>query len=43
LFEESEICEYIAEYLQISVVEGREVLQAIAQQHGLLIERAQGI
>ena len=43
LFEESEICSYIAEHLQMSTEESRSVLQAIAQQHGLLIERAQGI
>jgi DNA polymerase III delta prime subunit len=40
LFEESEICSYIAEHLQISTAESREVLGAIAQHHGLLIERA---
>jgi len=43
LFEETELCDYIAEHLQLSAVESREMLQAIAQQHGLLIERAQGI
>jgi hypothetical protein len=43
LFEEVEICGYIAGHLQISVGESREVLGAIAEQHGLLIERAQGI
>jgi predicted NACHT family NTPase len=43
LFEESELCGYIAEYLQVSVEESRAVLGAIAQQHGLLIERAQDI
>jgi hypothetical protein len=43
LFEEAEICGYIAEHLQISAGESREVLGAIAQQHGLLIERAHGI
>jgi hypothetical protein len=43
LFEEPELCGYIAEYLQISVEESRAVLQAIAQQHGLLIERAHRI
>lgn len=43
LFEESELCGYIAEHLQLSVEESRGVLGAIAQQHGLLIERAQRI
>ena len=43
LYEELELCGYIAEYLQVSVEESRAVLRAIAQQHGLLIERAQGI
>ncbi len=43
LYEESELCGYIAEHLQLSVEESRTVLQAIAQQHGLLIERAHGI
>jgi hypothetical protein len=43
LFEEAEICGYIAEHLQISAEESREVLGAIAQEHGLLIERAHGI
>ena len=43
LYEEPELCGYIAEHLQLSVEESRTVLQAIAQQHGLLIERAQGI
>lgn len=43
LFEEAEVCGYIAEHLQISVGESREVLRAIAQQHGLLVERAHGI
>lgn len=43
LFEEPELWGYIAEYLQISVEESRAVLRAIAQQHGLLIERACGI
>jgi predicted NACHT family NTPase len=43
LFEESEICSYISEHLQISAGESREVLGAIAQHHGLLIERARGI
>ena len=43
LFEEAEICGYIAEHLQISVEEGRSVLQTIAEQHGLLIERVHGI
>ncbi|MBW4474941.1 MAG: NACHT domain-containing protein [Stenomitos rutilans HA7619-LM2] len=43
LFEESEICGYVAEHLQISAEESRAVLGAIAQQHGLLIEQAQGI
>ncbi|MDX2241463.1 MAG: NACHT domain-containing protein [Leptolyngbyaceae cyanobacterium bins.302] len=43
LFEEFELCSYIAEYLQISVEESRMVLRAIAQQHGLLIERADRI
>ncbi|UBF28535.1 NACHT domain-containing protein [Kovacikia minuta CCNUW1] len=43
LYEESELCGYIAEHLQLAVEESRAVLAAIAQQHGLLIERAQGI
>jgi len=43
LYEESELCGYIAEHLQLSVEESRTVLGAIAQQHGLLIKRAQGI
>lgn len=43
LYEESELCGYIAEHLQLSVKESRAVLGAIAQQHGLLIERVQGI
>jgi len=43
LFEAAELCDYIAKHFQISVGEGREVLGAIAQQHGLLIERVQGI
>jgi predicted NACHT family NTPase len=43
LFEEQEICGYIAEHLQISAQESREVLGAIAKGNGLLIERAQGI
>lgn len=43
LFEEPELCGYIAEYLQISADESQAVLQAIAQQHGLLVKRAHGI
>lgn len=43
LFEESELCSYIAEHLKISVEASQAVLHAIAQQHGLLIERAHGI
>jgi DNA polymerase III delta prime subunit len=43
LFEESELCSYIAEHLEIPVEASQAVLHAIAQQHGLLIERAHGI
>jgi predicted NACHT family NTPase len=42
LFEQGEIQEYIAEYLGISTEDSEAVLDAIAAQHGLLIERAQG-
>ncbi|MGB5959892.1 MAG: NACHT domain-containing protein [Coleofasciculaceae cyanobacterium] len=43
LFEQSEIEEYIAEYLNISTEDAEAVLEAIEAQHGLLIERAKGI
>ncbi|MEW6498694.1 MAG: NACHT domain-containing protein, partial [Cyanobacteriota bacterium] len=43
LFEQDEIQEYLAEYLDISNEESQEVLKAIEAQHGLLIERAQRI
>lgn len=43
LFEQQEIQQYIAEHLAISQHESQSVLSAIATQHGLLIERAQGI
>jgi predicted NACHT family NTPase len=42
LFEQSELQGYIAEYLRISTEDSEAVLDAIAAQHGLLIERAQG-
>ena len=43
LFEEIEICEYISEHLQITVEESKTVLVSIAEQHGILVERAHGI
>lgn len=43
LFEQSEIQEYIAEYLGISAEDSQAGLESIEAQHGLLIERAQGI
>ncbi|KAB8317255.1 NACHT domain-containing NTPase [Tolypothrix campylonemoides VB511288] len=44
LFEKNEIQRYIAEYLKdISTQDSKQVLKAIEAQHGLLIERAQGI
>jgi hypothetical protein len=43
LFEQSEIQEYIAEYLHISNEDAEVVLIEIEAQHGLLIERSQGI
>ncbi|MBW4694700.1 MAG: NACHT domain-containing protein [Lyngbya sp. HA4199-MV5] len=43
LYEESELCGYIAEHLQVSIEESQAVLEALSQQHGLLIKRAQGI
>jgi energy-coupling factor transporter ATP-binding protein EcfA2 len=43
LFAQSEIQEYIAEYLHISTEDGQAVLKAIEAQHGLLIERAKRI
>jgi predicted NACHT family NTPase len=42
LFEQGELQEYIAEYLRISTEDSEAVLDAVAAQHGLLIERAQG-
>ncbi|QDL08190.1 histidine kinase [Brasilonema octagenarum UFV-E1] len=44
LFEENEFQRYIAEYLKdISTEDSKQVLKAIEAQHGLFIERAQGI
>ncbi|KAB8334554.1 NACHT domain-containing NTPase [Scytonema tolypothrichoides VB-61278] len=44
LFEENELQRYIAEYLKdISTQDSKQVLEAIEAQHGLFIERAQGI
>ncbi|NEQ42240.1 MAG: NACHT domain-containing protein [Leptolyngbya sp. SIOISBB] len=40
LFEEAEIFGYISEHLQISVEESKTVLVSIAEQHGVLVERA---
>jgi hypothetical protein len=40
LFEQSEIQEYIAEYLGISTEDSEALLDAVEAQHGLLIERA---
>jgi predicted NACHT family NTPase len=42
LFEQGELQGYIAEYLGISTEDSEAVLDAVAAQHGLLIERAQG-
>jgi predicted NACHT family NTPase len=42
LFEQGELQGYIAEYLRISTEDSEAVLDAIAAQHGLLIERAPG-
>ena len=43
LFEQAEIEGYIAEFLGIGLRESQGVLRAIAQQHGLLVERAHKI
>ncbi len=43
LFEQEEIEGYIAEFLEIGQRDSRAVLRAIESQHGLLIERSQGI
>ncbi|MDF0554057.1 NACHT domain-containing protein [Kamptonema sp. UHCC 0994] len=43
LFTQDEIQGYIAEYLEISLEESQVVLEAIASQHGLLVERSQRI
>ncbi|MBD1895529.1 NACHT domain-containing protein [Coleofasciculus sp. FACHB-129] len=43
LFEQAEIEEYIAEFLQIGRRDSRAVLRAIEVQHGLLIERSQKV
>jgi len=43
LFEQAEIEEYIAEFLQIGLRDSRVVLRAIESQHGLLIERSQTV
>ncbi|MBW4592674.1 MAG: NACHT domain-containing protein [Brasilonema angustatum HA4187-MV1] len=44
LFEENELQTYIAEYLKdISTPDSKQVLKAIEAEHGLFIERAQGI
>jgi predicted NACHT family NTPase len=42
LFEQGELQGYIAEYLDISTEDSEAVLDAVAAQHGLLIEQAQG-
>lgn len=42
LFEQTELQGYIAEYLGISTEDSEAVLDAVAAQHGLLIEQAQG-
>jgi predicted NACHT family NTPase len=42
LFEQGELLGYIAEYLRISTEDSEAVLDAVAAQHGLLIERAHG-
>ncbi|HEY9692838.1 MAG TPA: NACHT domain-containing NTPase [Oculatellaceae cyanobacterium] len=43
LFEQGELQGYIAEYLGISTEDSEAVLDAVAAQHGLLIEQAGGI
>ncbi|MBD1854489.1 MULTISPECIES: NACHT domain-containing protein [Leptolyngbya] len=43
LFEQAELVSYIAEYLKISREDAEAVLEDIAEQHGLLIERSQEI
>jgi predicted NACHT family NTPase len=43
LFEQGEIQGYIAEYLGISIEDSEAVLDAVAAQHGLVIEQAQQI
>ncbi|UBF28521.1 NACHT domain-containing protein [Kovacikia minuta CCNUW1] len=43
LFEQAELEEYIAEFLEIGQRESRVVLKAIESQHGLLIERSREI
>jgi predicted NACHT family NTPase len=43
LFEQVEIEGYIAEFLGIGLRDSRVILKAIEAQHGLLIERSQGI
>ena len=43
LFEESEIQEYISEYLSIPNEEAKKLPKNIEEQHGLLVERAVGI
>ena len=43
VFEHSELVQYIADYLKITIEEGEIVLKDVAIQHGLLFERAQGI
>jgi hypothetical protein len=43
LFEHRELVTDISDFLEISVQDGRAVLGAIEAQHGLLIQRAQGI
>ncbi len=42
MFDQGELQGYIAEYLGISTEDSEAVLDAVAAQHGLLIERAQG-
>jgi hypothetical protein len=42
LFKQDEIEDYIASYLNCSRQDSKAVLRAIAEQHGILIERAQG-
>ncbi len=43
LFKQGELEGYIAEFLGIDLRDSRAVLRAIEAQHGLLIERAQGV